>query len=205
MISDSHKFIFLHVGKCAGTSIKEAMKDHPLVDVYHCEDLSYDHPTLQNMENMVKGHGHDPHDYFKFSVTRNPWDRMVSLYYHMLNLPTVWIYPHMGERLAKGGKRPDHDELVKMQFTGSFEEFIDSQEHTSTVYSGIDFVVRYENLKEDFNHVCSCIKIDSYELPHIHYNTGRSAPTYREYYNDKTRERVADMFAENIKLFNYTF
>lgn len=201
MISDSHKFIFLHVGKCAGTSIKEAMIEHPLVNVH---DSDY-HLSLQEMEDVVRSDGYDPSEYFKFSVTRNPWDRVVSQYYHMINAPTIWIYPHMGKILADGGKRPDHDELKKLQFKGSFDDFVDQLPYTSTPYNDVDFVIRYENLKDDFNHVCNHIGIDPVDLPHVHYNTGRPRTPYVKYYSNRTRDIVAERFAEDIKTFKYTY
>lgn len=75
MISHSHKLIFIHNGKCAGTSIHHTLiRDNP--------DLTYektDHKRLSEVCNPE----HDYSDYLKVCSVRDPWDRQVSWYHHL--------------------------------------------------------------------------------------------------------------------------
>ena len=65
MINDKLKFIFIHVPKTGGSSVKKALG--------------------------IKVHGHkkfsdwskDYPDYFSFAFTRNPWDRFVSSFFYL--------------------------------------------------------------------------------------------------------------------------
>jgi hypothetical protein len=65
----------------------------------------------------------------------------------------------------------------------------------------VDFVGRYENLHDDFAHVCATIGWDL-ELPHE--NVSRHS-SFRSYYTDETAALVAQHFAEDVERFGYSF
>ena len=100
IISHSYKFIFIKPWKTAGTSIEAALSQYcsnndivtPLNDYWFNRDQSGDW-----VHKAMNGEGFDQHDgaqtikdkippetwanYFKFSMTRNPWDRALSLFF----------------------------------------------------------------------------------------------------------------------------
>ena len=63
MYSNTHKFIFVHAGKCAGTSIKKTLRLVKGLEV----ECSRGHLSLWEMANLIQKDGFDPEDYFKFS------------------------------------------------------------------------------------------------------------------------------------------
>jgi hypothetical protein len=65
-----------------------------------------------------------------------------------------------------------------------------------------DFTIRYENLHTDFAAVCDKLGIKRLELPQISKTQRKH---YTEYYNDKTRIMVAELFAKDIEYFGYQF
>lgn len=184
MINNKHKFIFLHVGKCAGSSIKSALNSA-------CEGCEYmiGHKTLDFLYSKIQP-THSPSDYFKFSVTRNPWDRVVSLYHHMSTVTKRW---------------PNDPEKRKFQFHGTFEQFVNKTNDIKTDYSEFDYIIRYESLQHDFNITCDRLNIKQIKLPCIDYDTGRPTRDYQSYYDDETREIVAEKYAKDIKYFGYKF
>ena len=144
---------------------------------------------------------HSPSDYFKFSVTRNPWDRVVSWYYHKTSITKRW--------------RND-PEKRKIQFNGTFEQFVNIIRYVNTDYSELDYIIRYESLQHDFNIVCDHLNIKQIKLPCIDYDTGRPTQNYQshynekpkhytEYYDDETRQIVAEKYAKDIEYFGYKF
>ena len=190
MYSNTHKFIFLHFGKCAGSSIKKSLS---LVDGLEVK-LERGHTDLGTMIKLIKEDGFAPEQYFKFTCARNPWDRMVSLYHHMS---------------TESERHPNNPEKQKINFEGTFEEFLCHQESYPSIcpnFEDFDYVVRYEFLKDDFNILCEKLDISNkVELPHIDYNTGRPKINYQSYYNIKTKEMVAKQNLKIIEFFGYKF
>ncbi|EDN69665.1 conserved hypothetical protein [Beggiatoa sp. PS] len=65
----------------------------------------------------------------------------------------------------------------------------------------VDFVGRYENLIQDFQHACQTVNIEA-SLPSINRTIHRD---YKSYYNSTTKKMVAEYFKTDIELFGYTF
>ncbi len=66
----------------------------------------------------------------------------------------------------------------------------------------IDFIGRFENLEEDFQYICEKIGLSNIKLPHENITRHKH---YTKYYNNETREIVAEIYAKDIKNFGYNF
>jgi len=186
MYSNTHKFIFLHTGKCAGSSIKQALMSVADIDT----ESHRGHTSLNEMFKCIRDSGHNHERYFKFGCVRNPWDREVSLYHHMSTVAKRW---------------PNNPEKRKIQFDGTFEQFVNTSYETYGDYSKLDHVIRYESLQYDFDIVCDRLRIDHVKLPCVDYNTGRPSREYKSYYNTNSQQIVAEKYAKAIEYFNYKF
>ncbi len=65
----------------------------------------------------------------------------------------------------------------------------------------VDFVGKFENLDEDFRSICQKVGISA-RLPHINKS---KRTDYRDYYDSETRDLTAQLYAEDIERFGYTF
>ena len=85
MISYDKKFIFVHINKTAGTSMEKALADYGVKKLEEKSDLkfelNYNQSQHFNCDEYKKYLGSEYDDYFKFTVVRNPFDRVVSYYY----------------------------------------------------------------------------------------------------------------------------
>jgi len=68
MITHDHKLIFIHIPKCAGRSISDAFNQR------------FDHFTARHYATEYPDCFHV---YTKFTVVRNPYDRLVSLFHYI--------------------------------------------------------------------------------------------------------------------------
>lgn len=69
MITHDYKLIFIHVPKCAGRSINDVFNQR------------FDHFTARYYE---KEYADQWKKYTKFTIVRNPFDRLVSIYTYMM-------------------------------------------------------------------------------------------------------------------------
>jgi hypothetical protein len=65
----------------------------------------------------------------------------------------------------------------------------------------VHFIGRYESLREDFQKVCRYLGVEA-KLPHL--NSSRHG-AYSQYYSERSAERIAEAYEEDINMFGYTF
>ncbi len=209
ILSHSKKFIFIHIYKVAGTSIRKALQpyaDHTKKDFslvkniqfmlggrfHFLSQLSMDHLKAKDIKSLLNTEVFNSS--FKFSFVRNPWDWQVSLYHFML----------------QDENHHQHKLINKMK---SFEEYIEwrvkysVESQKSFLYDEnnnklVDYIGKFENLQEDFNVILSKIGVKEIQLPVLNTSIHRY---YKEYYNDYTRDLVEKAFKEDIELFQYEF
>lgn len=129
---------------------------------------------------------------FIFTSVRNPYSRAVSMYKHSSWRP-VKTFKNFCNLIANNDYP---SECAKWHSSTLTEHLLD--ENTIKV----DFVIRLENLQEDFNIVCDKIDTPRQELPHRNTSKHRH---YTEYYDDETRAMIAKRYAKDIEYFGYKF
>lgn len=96
MVSHKHKCIFIHVPKAAGTSVENIFLEdlnlnmrnrHSLIlGISNNQDLGppvVAHTTLQELEELNFINQNQSTNYFKFSVVRDPYNRVYSFYKYL--------------------------------------------------------------------------------------------------------------------------
>lgn len=127
--------------------------------------------------------------YFSFAIERNPWDAVVSLYH--------WKY-----RDTVPG---DFAEYVA---SPAIETFATKNQRIYRLRGeiAVNRVLRYESLADDLAAVWSDLGLPGNpDLPHAKAGTRPQGRSYRSYYDDESRQRVADLFALPIRDLGYQF
>ena len=193
MISRKHKYIFVHIPKCGGTSIEKLLLrlegislpegDKPLK--YLSKSAGDEYLLGRGRQHMAIGQFPDT-CYFSFSFVRNPWSRMVSEY--------TWrkrIYNYPDNAFRRFILNPPTSKSENHLWTQS--SFIDDT---------VDFIGRFENLQKDLDHVMGILGLPRQQLSHENRTDHRP---YWEYYDDETREVVAARYRDDIERFCYDF
>lgn len=204
MINHRHKFIFVHINKCAGQSVRRALPRG-----------TRGHNTIQHYLELVRQKRRDPLEYFKFTIVRNPWDKVVSFYhYHQgrdwglfpwtrddepdFNTFIQRLFVENDGALAldvfrgRSGQSTHH-----LRLRNSLDWVSDEEGHVL-----VDFIGRVENLQRDFDEICDRIGIKRRQLPHANRSSHKP---YHEYYNEESRDVVAERFQRDIDFFDYRF
>jgi hypothetical protein len=215
LISHSHKFIFFHIPKAGGISVREALKPYAEEPerfkikrpskqikgkgnpVYEMWEAALLHAKARDARKELPASVYD--GFYKFAFVRNPWDWHVSMY-HFIRKETTHIKHNLVRSMTFGEYLAWAIE-TKNPFPKGAAKF---QKDMVTDAAGniiVDFIGKYENLESDFQHVCPILNIKA-ELPHLNKSAHRD---YRTYYNQKTIKMVKEGFKEDIELFDYSF
>ena len=127
------------------------------------------------------------HSLYKFTCVRNPWDRMISYYFTPTQNTTAWDRKKLRKVISKAL---------------SVADYLRSDKGERDPFDNVDYVMRFENLADDFRSVCATLGIPTVDLPQ--YNRS-SREHYSKYYDDNLREFVRKRFALEIERFGYTF
>ena len=208
IISHKHKYIFVKTSKVAGTSTEiffeqmsfsKGQPQHTQSEIINEEGIVgfrgeidrlekpptwYHHMKLTEIKKLLNN---DKlfNECFKFSITRNPWDRMVSEYHHFSSETSFNEYITNRRRTV-------------LPITTYFKDYIDDV-----------YFIRFENLQEDVEYVCKKLGLDydmnnfgTYKSSHRVHSKHKH---YTEYYDDETRSIVAEKYAKDIEYFGYEF
>lgn len=186
-LPNGNSFIFIHINKTGGTSVARGL------------GISYKtHLTVKEASLRIPLSLWD--SAFKFTVVRNPWDKVVSHYEFRVRTNQTglakgdinfqeWVRLAYGER-----RRPWYDNPKMFQAQVDWLTGFDGRQK-------IDFVGRFEDLETAFLTVSGRLQIDA-QLPHLNRSP---RPDYRQYYDPETREIIRARFRSDCELFGYEF
>ena len=207
MISRENRFIFVHIYKTAGTSIKSLLR--PFADGLQPWQRTVNQGSkkiigkriFQFAPQPLPSHakaieyqallGNSFQNFFSFSFVRNPFDWQVSLYEYARQTPN----------------HHQHEMHINM----TFEEYIEWRcnenyslqkefTHDATGNKLIDFIGYVENIDDDFREIAQRLGIQK-DLPRLNKSKRRPA---NDYYTRKTQELVINTFREDFETFGYS-
>jgi hypothetical protein len=200
MISFQKRFLFVHIPKTAGNSIQSVLRNYSEDELVALrgEQDGVERFGLRNPRYKVKKHstlaeyraalGEEEFvNLYKFTCIRNPWDRMVSYYFTPTQKAEVW----------------DRKKFRKIISSAvSVADYLRLDPGEENPFGNVDYIIRFENLADDFRKVCAALDILPMKLPQ--YNRS-NREHYTKYYDEELRELVRVRFATEIERFGYAF
>lgn len=202
IVSHEHEFVFIKTRKTAGSTLEKLV--YPYLNQER--DVLTGSPRDNTPSlNETTGNGHmswvgitqsypiPMQNYFRFTIERNPWDKVVSSYF--------W-----------------HQKIKPERFGGmGFEEYIMTSMDLlpidwghyangdvlmiNKIYKYEDMSAMYSDLNDRFGFD---IRQENWEGTKLKSGI-RKVSDYRELHTNATIERVAELFKNEIKLLGYTY
>lgn len=218
MILRNKKVIFFHIPRTAGSSIESALFGG---EAKWQEMRKQTHKKWGGKCNKKCAFGYDPEnnwaaqhvtpreitsyispadykEYFKFTIVRNPWDRLVSTYIHnrFKKIPFKKFIELTKNVIIKGLYKPGVSKDARHVHLAPQTDYT----HPESA-SPLDFIGKFENLNKDFKKICDKINLNV-KLIHINKSNHKK---YKDYYTSETAEIVASLYKKEIDYFNYRF
>ena len=185
-ISDKIQFVWFRVAKTGTRTLFELLKKNQIP-----------------FKNRGKGKWivfYEPKNYlnyFKFTIIRNPWDRLVSCYSDKVLKKSNLYY----------------EEAFEKDFKYFIKEFVNKKDLTTAdchirlqsklfPINELDFIGRFESLEEDLKFISIRLGIKEYE--NIHLNASQHMH-YSTYYDEECKNIVFEKYRADIELFHYHF
>lgn len=220
LISNRHKFIFIHVPKVAGQSVTSALQPFCASTVQHLLSgvLSYqlqfkintklkqrfgfkigrlqweDHIT---MSELIQSMGSSVDGYFSFAFVRNPWDWVLSNYKYAMKNPR-----HHRHAFVKYQCVDFDDYVIRLYGDQASKDYSQSNficDKEDRVL--VDYLGRMERLNDDFNYVCDVLGISA-KLPQLNTSGGID---YRTFYSERSKCVIQERLRRDIENFGYEF
>lgn len=202
MMSLQKYFIFIHIPKTAGNSIQTALKPYSedsfnQIDFdgvkYHKLGVNNSQYPQLGKHSLLKDYTKyfNVNKFFKIVSVRNPWDRMLSWY----------MFDNNGKEFNKTNfisfiKRMDPPELE--MFNSQYEYICHEGK------PNIDFIIKFENLQNDFDLLCDRLSIMRMKLFKLNPSKN-SQMDYHNFYDEETKTLVNKLFKKDIEYFGYEF
>jgi chondroitin 4-sulfotransferase 11 len=196
MISHDKKCIFVHIPKCAGSSINQELRLKSF-------GFSGHSPASCHSEFLS--------DYFSFTFIRNPYDRVVSAYKYFRKLKEGHRWYKRNKIISDAANKMSFIEFVNhvkdfqklmTREEGSFESGIHFQPFYYFLDEPIEYIGRFENIQHDYFNIMSRLNLPLKNLPKTN-STNNS--NYRELYIEESKNTVYNIYKEDIKKYNYQF
>jgi hypothetical protein len=187
---DYYKCIFVHVPKAAGVSINKTLFGN----------LAGGHYMLKDYQNMYTPKTFN--NYFKFTIVRNPYDRIYSAYNFLKQggfneADAKWANDNLGhihsyEQFVKEWLTTDNA-YSKNHFTPQFEYLLNKEGQI-----GVDFIGKLETIDQDFKTICNKLGIKR-NLVHANQSKKNEAVELDE----EMKTIIRQVYAKDFELLNY--
>ncbi len=205
IISHQHKYLFVELPHTGSTAIS-----HELRENYDGLSILHKHATYYQFLKVASA---EEKQYFVFSCIRNPLDVAVTKYFrYKTNHNNRFTDPAKIARNRGIGNDANRKifrfiQKTDVDFSTFFLRFyrIPYNSWASLNHKEFDFVIRFENLADDFAEVLRLVGIEPKRPLPIVNKTGGKKKDVVEYYSPEAIERAKRVFGPYMKEWGYEF
>ena len=196
-LENDKKIIFIHIPKAAGNALIKTLFD---------QSATGHDPILRYKENNSVKYN----DFYKFTVVRNPWDRIVSAF-HYLKQGGIGFFDKdfSNEYLddvpdfSTFVKRLESDNVFRNNIL-TWIHFVPQIDFLSDEYGDVALnkIIKLENINDEIPSLCKDLGISNRDM--ISDNSCKRKP-YQYYYDDELAAIVGTIYKQDIERLGYAF
>lgn len=183
LINHYNKWVYCHIPKTGGTSISSVLNTIPKTQTVA------GHDSFRNLDDI--------HNYFKFTIVRNPFTRIASAYFHEMRRKKNYL---SFEHFLKKSNENDLWFLNQTYYTHEGMGF-DKK---------MDYIGKYETYNESVRYIFQKLGINN-DIPHINRNPIydkhpllNQEQYYKHLYTEEwMKDWVRERYKNDFKIFNY--
>ena len=213
----SGSILWIRTPKCGGTSLINTLESEGVLERKISTSPFSWVPGGTHLAKYQRKYSQFFNKAWKFAIVRNPWDRAVSSYFHLIAVKKMpkhvsfedflrmsWL--QMRVRLPKLGPRDCFPFITYWDAGNTFlRHSYPLSIHLADRNGSVDYldkIYKFEYLQETFDEICNFAGIEKRKLPHVNKTDHKH---YTEYYTDELRDLVAEKYRNDIVLFDYKF
>ena len=208
------------------TSFDEKQYSHTPLN----EDGVYEHMFPEEIKSIIPEKVWK--NYTKITIQRNPWDMVVSRWFWQRHRAkdtydgeNIALRDKVKQYIKKGPVTPQRVlrtvrhmnikyNMDRALSNNDFESFVrhfpyywtnDNYYFSKNGEIYFDVSLRFENLQEDYNSLCSQLGVESKTLPRAKTKPRKDRSHYSAHYNESTKAEIENTFKKQIKFFGYEF
>jgi hypothetical protein len=220
LVSHKHKFIFVKSIKTAGSSTEGLFEKYCTTDTIpstHKRDLiitddgiigsrldgEYDsinnkwrsHMSAMAIKDLLPT---EFDEYYKFTIIRNPWDKLVSMWFMKIGI------------MNHKNQTEEADALTFEKFIVQHFYSLDYYLYHINAQQVCNKHIRFENLTDDLQEVADYLELPDFDISDMpswksQYRNDSGAHYSTYYTNQSLIDRVAKIYSREIAEFGYTF
>lgn len=187
LYKNGKKFIFVHIPKNAGNTVRQSVFKLPNDDVKlisHIENgtqfssIINEHLTYD--EHLKKYSEHNPEGIFSFCFLRNPYERFISIYNYLSNENFLTSGSKVRRETAKLFLKVENPlkALTYLKENPNHSFFEDRHGYLQSDYIGkgkkVDFIGTVETFEKSINRIFTVLELkEEYQIQKLNTGTGR--------------------------------
>lgn len=196
MVSADLKCVFIHIPKCAGSSINQDLKLQSI-------GFSGHSPASCHFDYLG--------DYFSFTFIRNPYDRVASAYKYFQKLIPGHRWYKRNSIIADAAAKMNFNEFVNhildfqklmVREEGSFESGIHFQPFDYFLDEKINYIGRFEDIQKDYSYIRSRLNLP---IKILRKTNSTNNNDYKKIYSGDAERIVYNIYNQDIKKYKYQF
>lgn len=205
IISHKYKYLFVELPRTGSTAISKELCEN-----YDGSQFLFKHATYSDFLRVAN---HEEKEYFVFSCIRNPLDDIVSLYFkYKTDHKERFTDPRKLKRarwLIKSIplRRFNFVQKTNADFPTYFKRFykIPYNNWSALAHKEFDYVIRFENMQDDFARVLELIGIEQKRRLPVVNKTGEKRDSFLSYYTPEIYEQAKRVCGPFMQEWGYDF